>query len=102
MSESVNHSYTSLQLEQACKDANIALTLGIISIYASTLPLLGIVTALVAERLAYRTPDIPAIKNVQTKKNIIHFLTPITFLLSILCLTTYYLAWKHSVHITFK
>lgn len=79
------------QLEQACKDANIALTLGIVSIYASTIPILGIVTALVAERIAYKTPDVNGVSNVKTKKNIVHYLTPFTFILSVafLCLYVY-------------
>lgn len=86
-----------LKINQACKDANIALTLSIISIYASTIPLLGIVTALVAERLAYRTPDVLDVKNVQTKKNIVHYLTPFTFLLSIVFAVFYYMVWKNNI-----
>lgn len=83
------------KLEQACKDANIALTLAIISIYASTIPLLGIVTALVAERLAYKTPDVKGISNVQTKKNVVHNLTPFTFVLSVFFLFLYYFLYSH-------
>jgi hypothetical protein len=82
------------QLEQACKDANIALTLALISIYGSTIPLLGIVTALVAERIAHKTPDVKGISNVQTKKNVVHLLTPVTFLLSILFFVFYYYMYK--------
>jgi hypothetical protein len=86
-----------LKAEQACKDANIALTLSIISIYASTIPLLGIVTALVAERLAYKTPDVPGIENVRIKKNVTHYLTPFTFLLSILFGVLYYHAFHNRI-----
>ena len=77
-------------VQQACKDANIALTLAIVSIYASTIPILGIVTALVAERLAYKTPNIVGIDNIQTKKNVVHYLTPFTFVLSIIFFIVYY------------
>ena len=84
-----------IKLEQACKDANIALTLAIVSIYASTIPLLGIVTALVAERIAYRTPDVKGVSNVQTKKNVVHNLTPFTFLLSIFFFILYYYLYNH-------
>ena|SRR5665811_1150656 len=98
ISETSENNLTALQIEQACKDTNIALTLGIISIYASTIPLLGFVTALVAERLAHRAPDVPEVKNVQTKKNIVHFLTPFTFLLSIFFGVVYYFYWRHTIH----
>lgn len=84
-----------VRLEQACKDANIALTLAIVSIYGSTIPLLGIVTALVAERIAYKTPDVKDISNVRTKKNVVHYLTPLTFLLSIFFLGVYYYLYSH-------
>lgn len=83
------------KVEQACKDANIALTFAIISIYASTIPLLGIVTALVAERVAYRTPDVEGISNVRTKKNVVHYLTPFTFLLSVFFLWLYYYFYEN-------
>lgn len=84
-----------VRLDQACKDANIALALAILSIYASTIPLLGIVTALVAERIAYKTPDVPGIPSVQTKKNVVHYLTPFTFVISILFLCLYYYLYKN-------
>ena len=80
----------STKIEQACKDANIALTLAIVSIYASTIPLLGVVTALVAERIAYKTPDVEGVSNVATKKNVVHYLTPFTFILSIFFFCLYY------------
>ncbi|HEY5442310.1 MAG TPA: hypothetical protein VIJ68_02125 [Candidatus Saccharimonadales bacterium] len=83
------------KLEQACKDANIALTLAIISIYGSTIPLLGIVTALVAERIANKTPDVRGVSNVRTKKNVVHYLTPFTFLLSIFFFSFYYYLYNH-------
>jgi hypothetical protein len=85
----------SIKLQQACKDANIALTLAVISIYASTIPLLGIVTALVAERIAYKTPDIDGVTNVRTKKNVVHYLTPFTFALSIFFAGLYYYLYSN-------
>ena|ERR1700730_89531 len=85
------------KVENACKDANIALTLSIISIYASTIPLLGVVTALVAERIAYKTPDVEGISNVRTKKNVVHYLTPFTFLLSILFGVFYFHAFHDKI-----
>ena len=88
-----------LKAEQACKDANIALTLSLISIYASTIPLLGIVTALVAERLAYKTPNVSGIDNVRIKKNVTHYLTPFTFLLSIGFGILYYYAFRHKINL---
>jgi hypothetical protein len=84
-----------VKLDQACKDANIALTLAIVSIYGSTIPLLGIVTALVAERIAYKTPDVKGISNIKTKKNVVHYLTPFTFLLSIFFFSFYYYLYNH-------
>jgi len=78
------------KIKNACKDANVALTLGIISIYASSIPLLGAVTALVAERIAYKTPDVEGISNIRTKKNVVHYLTPFTFVLSVLFAIFYY------------
>ena len=83
------------KLEQACKDANIALTLAVVSIYASTIPLLGVVTALVAERLAYKTPDVEGVSNVRTKKNVVHYLTPFTFVLSIFFFGIYYYLYRY-------
>jgi hypothetical protein len=90
MSKNLSSASNDFKLEQACKDANLALTLAIISVYASTIPLLGVVTSLVAERIAYKTPDVPEIRNVQIKKNVVHYLTPITFLLSIFFAYMYY------------
>lgn len=87
-----------LKAQQACKDANIALTLSIISIYASTIPLLGIVTALVAERLAYKIPNVTGIDNVRVKKNVTHYLTPFTFLLSIFFGVLYYHAFHAKIN----
>lgn len=79
--------------EQACKDANTALVLSVVSIYASTIPLLGIVTALVAERLAHLTPDVDGIRSVTTKKNVVHYLTPFTFALSVFFFFFYYFTY---------
>ena len=85
---------SNLVAEQACKDANTALVLALVSIYASTIPLLGIVTALVAERLATITPDVDEIRSVRTKKNVVHNLTPFTLILSMVFMVLYYLAYQ--------
>ncbi|HET8991839.1 MAG TPA: hypothetical protein VFN31_02280 [Candidatus Saccharimonadales bacterium] len=83
------------RVNQACKDANIALALAIISIYGSTIPFLGIVTALVAERIAYNTPSVKGIANIETKKNVVHYLTPFTFVLSLIFLIFYYYLYNN-------
>lgn len=88
---------SNLVAEQACKDANTALVLAIVSIYASTIPLLGIVTALVAERIATITPDVEEIRTVRTKKNVVHNLTPFTLILSVVLMVLYYLAYQGNV-----
>lgn len=79
-----------LRVEQACKDANISLFLALLSILGSSVPILGIVTALTAERIAYLIPKIEGIDTIRTKKNIVHYLTPLTLVLSVLSSLYYY------------